>query len=177
MLEAARGLIAPAAGLISIFVLMPRDVQQRRSRSLRGRDPMFEHIERHMDDIVERLMRRPSSAAYRRAWAPRVDVYETDSEFVAVAELAGVAPSAVTIEIDGEVVLITGQRPPAVPPKGAELLQLEIPFGAFERRLALPCGVDAKNASADFSDGVLTVRLPKLQRGPQRVQVDTQRDS
>jgi HSP20 family protein len=136
---------------------------------------VFEHIERQMGDLVERLMRRPTSATYRRAWAPRVDVYETASEFVAVVELAGVDPGAVTIEIDGDVVAITGQRPPAVPPEGAALLQLEIPFGAFDRRLQLPCAVDAQRATADFSDGMLMVRLPKLPRGPQRVQV--QRDS
>ena len=47
-------------------------------------------------------MRRPTQAAYRRAWAPRIDVYETEGDFVAVVELAGVDPSAVTIEMRNE---------------------------------------------------------------------------
>jgi HSP20 family protein len=104
-----------------------------------------------------------------------VDVYETGDEFVAVVELAGTEPEAVTIEIEGEVVAIAGSRDPRKAPEGGECLQLEIPFGVFERRLVLPAAVDAARASADFSDGVLTVRLPKTKQGPTRVQVDVQR--
>lgn len=147
---------------------MPREVGRL------ARDPVFERIERQMDDLVERLLSRPSTAAYQRAWAPRVDVYETDDEFVAVVELAGTEPEAVTIEIEGEEVAITGSRDPRKAPEGGECLQLEIPFGVFERRLVLPAAVDAARASADFSDGVLTVRLPKTKQGPTRVQVAVQ---
>jgi HSP20 family protein len=52
---------------------------------------------------------------------------------------------------------------------------LEIPFGSFERRLTLPTSVEAKQATADFKDGMLTVHLPKTRQGPTRVQVDIQR--
>jgi HSP20 family protein len=130
-----------------------------------------------MDDLVDRLLRRqpPAPAAYRRAWAPHVDVYDTEEEFVAVAELAGVDPSSVTIEIEGETVAITGQRASTSPPACADYLQVEIPFGEFERVLILPTAVDAERATASFDDGLLTVRLPKARRRPQRVQVDIQR--
>jgi HSP20 family protein len=148
---------------------MPRD-----GRSL-SQDPVFDRLERQMDDLVQRLLRRPSPASYQRAWAPRLDVYETDEAFVIVGELAGVEPGAVTIEIEGAEIAITGRRTPPCPPQaapGAECLQIEIPFGEFERRLVLPTPVDARSASADFADGILTVRLPKAQHGPTRVQVD-----
>lgn len=125
-----------------------------------------------MDDLVERLLRRPTPAAYQRAWAPRIDVYETADAFVAVAELAGIEPSAVTIEIEGEQVTITGERAPGAPPEGGDCLQLEVPFGPFERRLVLPCGVNTAEATADFADGMLTIHLPKIRRGPTRVQVE-----
>ena len=146
---------------------MPRDV-----RSL-SHDPMFDRLERQMDDLVQRLLRRPSPAAYQRAWAPRLDVYDTGDAYVIVVELSGVDPSDVTIEIEGSEVAITGSREPMRPcPDGADCLQIEIPFGEFERRLVLPMAVDANSATADFADGTLTVNLPKTATGPTRVQVD-----
>ena len=150
---------------------MPRD-----GRSL-SHDPVFDRLERQMDDLVQRLLRRPTPAMYQRAWAPRLDVYDRGDAFVIVVELAGVEPSAVTIEIEGAEVAITGSRAPmrpsgGDPTDGAEILQIEIPFGAFERRLVLPAAVDANNASADFADGTLTVNLPKVNTGPTRLQVE-----
>lgn len=134
---------------------------------------MFDRLERQMDDLVQRLLRRPTPAAYQRAWAPRLDVYDTGDAYVIVVELSGTEPSAVTIEIEGAEVAITGSRAPMRPcPDGAECLQIEIPFGEFERRLALPAAVDATSATADFADGTLTVNLPKATTGPTRVQVD-----
>jgi HSP20 family protein len=139
----------------------------------------MDRLERQMDDLVQRLLRRPTPAAYQRAWAPRLDVYDTGEAFVVVVELSGVEPRDVTIEIEGAEVAIFGSRAPmrptVTPPgglPGAECLQIEIPFGEFERRLVLPVAVDARNASADFADGTLTVTLPKANIGPTRVQVD-----
>lgn len=128
-----------------------------------------------MDDIVQRIFRKSAPAAYRRAWAPNVDVYETETEYVAVVELAGVDPGSVTIEIEREAVAITGERSSTTPTDCSDYLQLEIPFGAFERVLLFPTGVDAKEATANFDEGLLTVRLPKISGGPTKVQVDVQR--
>jgi HSP20 family protein len=147
----------------------------RRDVPLLARDPVFERLERQMDDLVERLLRRPTPAAYQRAWAPRLDIYETADGFIAVVELADVDPIDVTIEIEGAEVALMGRRSPAAPPQGAECLQLEVPFGDFERRVILPAPVDASRATADFKDGMLTVHLPKTQQGRRRVQVDIQR--
>ena len=83
---------------------MPKDV------TVRFRDPVFERLERQMDDLVERLLRRPTPSSYQRAWAPRLDVYETADAYVAVLELAGVDSEEVTVAIEGAEVGITGIR-------------------------------------------------------------------
>jgi HSP20 family protein len=147
---------------------MARDVGRRQS------DPVFERLERQMDDLVSELFRRPAAAAYRRAWTPRVGVDETTDALVAVAELGGVDPSGVTIEVEGDQITITGGRSPTAPPEGSECLQLEIPFGAFERTLVLPAPVDAGGAKADFDNGILSLHLPKLTQAPTRVQVNVE---
>lgn len=139
-----------------------------------AKDPVIRHLEQHVDELVDHLLRRSTPASYQRAWAPRIDVYETAAEFTAVVELAGVDPSSVTIEIEASDITIHGQRGSTMPPAdGSQCLQLEIPFGRFERRLVLPAPVVADQARASFEDGMLVVHLPKLkQRGPTRVQVD-----
>ena len=71
--------------------------------------------------------------------------------------------------------VISGQRAPTKPPEGAECLQLEVPFGAFESRLVLPAHVDASQASAEFTDGMLRVRLPKVKQGRTRIEIEIQR--
>jgi HSP20 family protein len=136
------------------------------------RDPSFEKLEQRMDELVSRLLRRPSQAIYQRAWAPRVDVYETPDEYIAIAELAAVYSGDVSIEISGEEVAITGERAHVDHPEDAICLQLEIPYGGFERRLVLPSAVDPVRSTASFEDGLLTVRLPKIKQGPTRVQVE-----
>jgi HSP20 family protein len=142
---------------------------------MEARDPVFERLERQMDDLVERLLHRPTPSPYSRAWAPRLDIYETDDGYIAVVELADVDPNDVTIEIEAEEVAFRGRRAPTLPPQGAECLQLEVPFGEFERRVLLPSPVDAARAAADIKDGMLTVHLPKAKPGPTRVQIDIQR--
>ena len=132
----------------------------------------FDKLERHMDELVARLLRRPTQSVYQRAWAPRVDVYETPDHFIAIAELAAVDSGEVTIEISGDEISITGTRPHIDHPDDAECLQLEIPHGDFERHLVLPSAVDPAGATASFEDGLLRVVLPKLNRGPQIVQVE-----
>lgn len=135
---------------------------------------MLERLEQQMDAIVGRMLQRPASAPYRRAWAPRIDVYDTEDAVVAVAELAGVDSDSVTIEIEGDVVAFGGRREAPTPPECADYLQLEIPSGEFERTLKLPFLIDAEQASATVKDGLLIVHLPKSRRGPTRVQVDVQ---
>jgi HSP20 family protein len=152
---------------VSIFVLMPKDVPVR----ILLKDPVFDRLERQMDDLVERLLRRPTPAPYQRAWAPRLDVYGTADEYVAVLELAGVEVDEVTVEIEGAEVGITGFRSPCTHPDGSDPLQLEIPFGPFERRFVLPAVVDPSRATAEFKDGMLTVHLPRLKQGPTRVEI------
>lgn len=139
---------------------------------------VFDHLERQVEELMDHVLRwRFTPVAYQRTWAPRVDVYETADEYIAVVELAGVDRDNVTIEVEEHELAIVGERPIPVgdlPETGAGCLQLEIPYGPFERRLAFPVALDPARASATFHDGMLSVRVPKAPRGPKRVQVDVQ---
>ncbi|MGH6866168.1 MAG: Hsp20/alpha crystallin family protein [Methyloceanibacter sp.] len=90
---------------------------------------------------AERLHRQffePSREGARAArWEPPVDVFETERELWIIAALPGVAPEAVRAEMEDQTLIITGD--PALPAarRNANILRLEIPYGRFERRIAL----------------------------------------
>ncbi len=145
-------------------------------RPVRG-DATYEHLERHVDDVLEQLLRHQSTPrSRRRTWAPNVDVYDCAEEFIVVVDLAGIDPEKVTVEVDQNDVTITGTRDlPADRVMGCREgapLQLEIPFGAFERRLRLPHPIDSSGSRASMDSGLLTIRFRKLPRVPRRVQIE-----
>jgi HSP20 family molecular chaperone IbpA len=93
-------------------------------------------------------------------WEPPVDVYETERELCIIAALPGVAPEAVRVEIEGEILMIAGTRP--LPSKGrdAHIVRLEIPYGRFERRMTLSARV--RLAAQDLRNGCLLLTFTKL---------------
>jgi len=130
------------------------------------------------------------------AWAPHIDVSETDKEFHIEADLPGVRQEDINIQVqDGMLVLSArmqqgqesqqGQQAQGADGQDAQngqngqaqsqqsqpqsqqqrqYHQRERRFGYFERVMSLPPNVDEENIQADFRDGVLTLRLPKLQQ-------------
>ena len=102
-------------------------------------------------------------------WQPDVDVFETETEVVVLAEIAGIRSDDLRVTVDGEELRISGVR--RVPERSdvKRLLQMEIAAGPFERRLRIPIPFDREKVSAHLADGFLTVSLPR--RIPFRRQV------
>lgn len=102
-------------------------------------------------------------------WQPDVDVFETDSEVVVLAEIAGIRSEDLRVSVDGEELRISGVRRVPERPGVKRLLQIEITSGPFERRLRIPIPFDRERVTAHLADGFLTVSLPR--RRPERRQV------
>lgn len=94
-------------------------------------------------------------------WAPAVDVQETESEYLVKADLPEVKKEDVTVEIVDGTLNVRGERHKEKEEKGKRFHRIEREYGRFERRLAVPTGVDAQKVAAEFKDGVLRVHLPK----------------
>ncbi len=94
-----------------------------------------------------------------------VDVYETPSEIVVKAPIAGVRPEHLDISLSHDMLTIRGKRMEGGDP-GRSYLCRECHWGAFSRTVILPVSVSFERARAAFDHGVLTVRMPKLARGP-----------
>jgi HSP20 family protein len=91
-------------------------------------------------------------------WWPTLDVHETEGEYVVLLDLPGVKPEDVSIELEQQVLTVSGARVSVSP---GESKHLERPYGSFVRTLTLPKGIEPDKIVADYRDGVLEVRVPK----------------
>jgi HSP20 family molecular chaperone IbpA len=111
---------------------------------------------------AERLHRQffQAAAADARAWEPPVDIFEDESAVVVQVALPGVPPEAIGVQIHDDALTVTGARGfPAR--RGARIHRVEIPFGRFERRIALSLqGLGAPQHR--LADGCLSIVFRKL---------------
>ncbi|HJS95294.1 MAG TPA: Hsp20/alpha crystallin family protein [Solirubrobacteraceae bacterium] len=107
-----------------------------------------------------------------RRWIPAMDVVETEDHFVLRADLPGLAESDVNIEVEDNVLTVSGERKSEHEQKGEGYYRVERSFGSFSRSLTLPEGIDADSIQASFDNGVLEVRIPKPEQPkPRKVQI------
>lgn len=101
-------------------------------------------------------------------WTPPVDVSETADHLVFRAELPGVTRDAIDIELEDGVLTIQGEKIEERQEEDSQGLLRERRWGTFTRRFTLPRAVDANNITAMFTDGILTVRIPKAEEAKGR---------
>src|SRR3954452_22647827 len=107
-----------------------------------------------------------------RRWVPAMDLVETDDHLVLRADLPGLSRDDVNIEVKDSVLTVSGERKAEQEERADGYFRVERAFGSFSRSLSLPHGVDSSSIDANFTDGVLEVRVPKPEeRKPHRVEV------
>ena len=107
-----------------------------------------------------------------RRWVPAMDLVETDDHLVLRADLPGMSKEDVNIEIKDNVLTVSGERKAEHEDKTDGYYRIERAFGSFSRSLTLPQGSDTSAINADFTDGVLEVRIPKPEETkPHRVAI------
>ena len=121
-----------------------------------------------MDDMFDRYTkavgwpRRGSQELMATGdWAPRVDISETDNEFIIKAEIPEVGKEDLKVTVDNNVLTIRGERKQEKEEKGKKFHRVERYYGTFARSFTLPENVDQAKIEASFKDGMLNLRLPK----------------
>jgi HSP20 family protein len=112
----------------------------------------------------------------KAAFRPNADVYFDKSEKAVVVrlELPGIDPAAIDLEVDENILRVSGTRSDEHHPE-AVYQQMEIVYGRFERAVMLPPGVDAGKASARYSAGFLKIVLPMRARSAsKRIAINAQ---
>lgn len=93
-----------------------------------------------------------------------LDVYQTDNEIVIKSTIAGVKPEDLDITINNDMVTIKGERKNEERVKTENYFYQECYWGAFSRSVILPIDVETDQAEAVLKNGVLTIRLPKIEK-------------
>jgi len=107
-----------------------------------------------------------------RRWLPAMDLVEADDHYVLRADLPGLSEDDVKIEVEDNVLTVSGERKAEHEQRGEGYHRLERSYGAFSRALTLPEGVDPAAVQASFDRGVLEVHIPKPEeRKPRRVSI------
>jgi HSP20 family protein len=133
-------------------------------------------MRREMDELFGGVLDRRLAARRRGGFSPAVDVYYTGDPPSAVvrADLAGIDPAEVALEIRGRELVLSGRRRLDSTEKRA-YQQLEIEHGPFRRVIALGVDVDQDAARASYQDGMLLVELPLVRAQPHNVPVQSSR--
>ena len=128
---------------------------------------------REMTQLQNRFDRLFDAVGGRQeSWLPAVDVFDTQDAVVLKAELAGMNPDDIQIEVEDNVLTIKGERKFEEKVDEERYYRVERRFGTFQRSLALPQGVKADQIEAAYDEGILTVTVPKAeQEKPKRIEV------
>ncbi|MFT4198077.1 MAG: Hsp20/alpha crystallin family protein [Pseudoxanthomonas sp.] len=126
-------------------------------------------------DLGQVFERFASAASEAVQWSPRVDVKEEPSRFVILADVPGVDPDAIELQMDKNVLSIRGERAAPALAENERFSRQERRSGAFLRSFTLPETADADAITATGRDGVLEIVIPKrAEAAPRRIQVGRQ---
>jgi HSP20 family protein len=123
---------------------------------------------------VNRLFSRASGGdpAERQSWIPSVDVFETKGAITLKADLAGMDPDDIALEVEDNVLTVSGERRFQEEVDEDKYYRIERRYGCFSRSIALPQGADPENIKAEYENGVLAVTVPKVEAvRPKRISV------
>jgi HSP20 family protein len=124
-------------------------------------------LDRMVDDVMGSAF---GTATNYRNFEPAIDVHASEDEVLFVCDVPGVKQADLEITLENHVLTIKGTRKF----DGSERQQVMLgrPYGAFSRAFTLPDALDEDNLSANLSDGVLTIRIPKHAKAkPRRIQI------
>jgi HSP20 family protein len=131
-------------------------------------DPLSRKLLKELEEMQERTGRMLRNMSMARvmsldsgSWQPPADIYESEDEYYVYFDLAGADSQSFSVIVDGHQLRIHGKR--QLPPHKsiACIHQLEIELGPFDRTVTLPGTVDIDAVTSSYTNGILTVTLPK----------------
>jgi HSP20 family protein len=115
----------------------------------------------------------PRDAEWRSTFLPAIDVHETPAEIVVTAELPGLKPEQVDVNLTGNILTIKGEKKEDVDDKGRNWHRIERSYGQFQRTFQLPDTVDPERAKASYDHGVLKISIAKTEAArPRNIKVE-----
>jgi HSP20 family protein len=135
----------------------------------RGAATLQEQFNRLFSDAFERT----GEESNLTAWAPAVDIFETEHELVVKADVPDVDPKDLDIRVENNILTIRGERKFEKKVDENNYLRVERAYGSFARSFTLANTVNAEAIKADYQNGVLTLSIPKREEAkPKQIKVN-----
>jgi HSP20 family protein len=126
---------------------------------------------REFDRLTQQVFNNVAGT-WSRPTAMPMDAYRAGDEFVVAFDLPGVAPDAIELNIERNVLTVKAERRPTVSSESVEMQVSERPLGVFSRQLFLGDTLDTEAIKADYDAGVLTLRIPIAEQAkPRKIEI------
>jgi HSP20 family protein len=122
-------------------------------------DDLADWFER-FDDRHQWIERRSMTTSDKLAWAPQVDVTQRGDHVVIRADLPGIKPDDLVVEVNDDAITISGERRDEHVDENSSIYRVERTFGTYFRQIPLPSGARSDQATATFKNGVLEITVP-----------------
>jgi HSP20 family protein len=132
----------------------------------------FALLRKEMDDLVTRFWDGDAEGWLTGSFAPSADLTESENAFEVRMDVPGLEAKDIAVQVQGNTLTVSGERKEEKEEKGKKYHRIERRSGSFSRTMTLPCNVNEDEVAADYSQGVLTLTLPKCDAAkPKKVAV------
>lgn len=139
---------------------------KQRQREPAGESTPLAALRHEVDRLFDQFLREPLGGLEWPfgfgPWSPPVDLAEDDREVLVRAEIPGVDPQQLDLSVLRRELTVAGEKKDPLDRSGKDVHLSEISYGKFRRSIPLPAEVDTEHVEADYTNGVLTVRLQKV---------------
>jgi len=139
------------------------------------RDPFLSlaNWQEQVNRMFESALPGRGEASAMTAWAPSVDIYETENELVLKADLPDVDEKDLDVRVENNMLTLRGERKFEQKVKEENYLRIERTYGSFSRSFSLPNTVNPEAIKAEYRNGVLTVEMAKrAESKPKQVKIN-----
>jgi HSP20 family protein len=128
----------------------------------------MEDFRKEVDQLMGRFFNGSNGENALSVWAPRINVAEKEDAYEVTADLPGMKPDEVNVELKNGELLISGHRSEEHEESGKTWHRVERHSGQFRRMIRLGDDVSADRVSAEYKDGVLRIHVPKSDNAKSR---------
>lgn len=129
-------------------------------------------IDRLFGDFLPGFGEEGDGETLSAVWTPRMDLKETDTEFLITMDLPGIEKDQVTISVEDHQLTVRGERKEEKKEEKENYLRMERSYGSFYRSIPLSTTVKVDAVQAKFKNGVLKIHIPKTEESkPRKVEI------
>ena len=142
---------------------MSTAVSKPRPQSITPRNPISA-LRQEMEELMSRFWDGNQQELMLGGISPSLDLSETDNAYEVRMDIPGVEAKDIDVQVHGNVITLSGSRKEEKTEKGKTFHRTERRSGAFSRTLTLPCKIKEDEVAAEYTNGVLSVALPKCEK-------------